>query len=102
MGTWDNLQIKNEEYQMGLNYEVGDIVTLKKAHPCGSKEWEILRVGADFRLKCKGCGHQIMVARKLVEKNTRDLKKIEKKTCIIQKSVLYYTGTKQMAPWSSG
>ena len=59
-------------------YEVGDIVTLKKAHPCGSKEWEILRVGADFRLKCKGCGHQIMVARKLVEKNTRDLKKIEK------------------------
>ena len=69
---------KNEEYQMGLNYEVGDIVTLKKAHPCGSKEWEILRVGADYRLKCKGCGHQIMVARKLVEKNTRDLKKIEK------------------------
>ena len=62
---------KNEEYQMGLNYEVGDIVTLKKAHPCGSKEWEILRVGADFRLKC-------MVARKLVEKNTRDLKKFEK------------------------
>ena len=63
---------------MGLNYEVGDIVTLKKAHPCGSKEWEILRVGADFRLKCMGCGHQIMVARKLVEKNTRDLKKFEK------------------------
>ena len=69
---------KNEEYQMGLNYEVGDIVTLKKAHPCGSKEWEILRVGADFRLKCMGCGHQIMVARRLVEKNTRDLKKFEK------------------------
>ena len=69
---------KNEEYQMGLNYEVGDIVTLKKAHPCGSKEWEILRVGADFRLKCMGCGHQIMVARKFVEKNTRDLKKFGK------------------------
>ena len=91
MGTWDDLQIKNEEYRRDLFkdrgvgnmeerriYEVGDIVTLKKAHPCGSKEWEILRVGADFRLKCKGCGHQIMVARKLVEKNTRDLKKIEK------------------------
>ena len=79
MGTWDDLQIKNEEYQMGLNYEVGDIVTLKKAHPCGSKEWEILRVGADFRLKCKGCGHQIMVARKLVEKKyTRFEKKLKK------------------------
>ena len=37
---------------MGLPYEVGDIVTLKKVHPCGSRDWEILRVGADFRLKC--------------------------------------------------
>jgi len=56
-------------------YEVGDIVELKKKHPCGSSEWEILRVGADFRLQCKGCGHQIMVPRRLVEKNTRNLKK---------------------------
>lgn len=56
-------------------YEVGDVVTLKKPHPCGSKEWEILRVGADFRLKCLGCGHQIMIARRIVEKNTKDLKK---------------------------
>ena len=58
-----------------LNYEVGDIVKLKKPHPCGSSEWEILRVGADFRLKVTGCGHQIMVARRLVEKNTKGLKK---------------------------
>lgn len=58
-----------------LDYEVGDVVKLKKPHPCGSSEWEILRVGADFRLKCVGCGHQIMVARKLVEKNTRGLTK---------------------------
>ena len=56
-------------------YEVGDIVKLKKQHPCGSSEWEILRVGADFRLKCTGCGHQIMIARKLVEKSTKELKK---------------------------
>ena len=58
-----------------MNYEVGDIVKLKKQHPCGSNEWEILRVGADFRLKCMGCGHQIMIARRLVEKNTKDLQK---------------------------
>ena len=58
-----------------MNYEVGDIVKLKKPHPCGSQEWEILRVGMDFRLKCLGCGHQIMVSRKLVEKNTRGLRK---------------------------
>lgn len=56
-------------------YEVGDIVKLKKQHPCGSNDWEILRVGADFRLKCMGCGHQIMIARKLVEKNTKGLQK---------------------------
>lgn len=58
-----------------LNYEVGDIVRLKKPHPCGSHEWEILRVGADFRLKCKGCDHMIMVSRKVVEKNTKALVK---------------------------
>ena len=61
------------------NFEVGDVVKLKKPHPCGSQEWEILRVGADFRLKCMGCGHQIMVERKLVEKNARALKKKEAK-----------------------
>ena len=58
---------------MELVYEVGDVVTLKKGHPCGSKEWEILRVGADFRLKCLGCGHQIMIARKLLEKNVKEI-----------------------------
>ena len=61
---------------MTYQYEVGDIVKIKKNNiPCGSSEWEILRVGADFRLKCTGCGHQIMIARKLVEKNTRNLQK---------------------------
>ena len=58
-------------------YEVGDVVRLKKQHPCGSSEWEIQRVCADFRLKCLGCGHQIMIARKLVEKNTREIRKKE-------------------------
>ena len=58
-----------------MDYQVGDIVKLKKPNPCGSREWEILRVGADFRLKCEGCGHQVMVSRKLVEKNTRGLRK---------------------------
>lgn len=58
-----------------LNYEVGDTVRLEKKHPCGSFEWEILRVGADFRLKCAGCGHQIMIPRKQVEKTTKELRK---------------------------
>lgn len=60
---------------MADRFDVGDIIKMKKPHPCGSQEWEILRVGADFRLKCMGCGHQIMVPRKLVEKNTRQITK---------------------------
>ena len=54
-----------------MDIQVGDVVTLKKQHPCGSKEWEVLRVGMDFRLKCMGCGHQVMIPRKQVEKNIR-------------------------------
>lgn len=56
-----------------MQFDVGDIIKLKKKHPCGSFEWEILRVGADFRLKCKGCDHQVMMSRKLVEKSTKDI-----------------------------
>ena len=67
--------MEKEKYMEKFVYEVGDIVKLKKPHPCGATEWEILRVGADFRLKCTGCGHQVMIARKLVEKNTKGLQK---------------------------
>ncbi len=56
-----------------MDINVGDRLKLKKQHPCGSKEWEVLRVGADFRLKCLGCGHQIMIARKLLEKNVKEI-----------------------------
>lgn len=58
------------------NYEVGDVIKMRKPHPCGSDSFLILRVGMDFRLKCMGCDHQMMMPRKLVEKST---KKIEKK-----------------------
>lgn len=57
-----------------MDIKVGDIVKLKKQHPCGSREWEVLRIGADFRLKCLGCGHQIMLERKMVEKNIREIR----------------------------
>lgn len=54
-----------------MEFETGDIVKLKKQHPCGSFEWEILRTGADFRLKCLGCGRQIMLPRRDAEKSVR-------------------------------
>ena len=46
-----------------MEYKIGDIVRTKKVHPCGSKLWEITRVGVDFKLKCQGCGHVIMLPR---------------------------------------
>ena len=58
-----------------MDYEVGDIVKLKKQHPCGSHDWEVLRMGADFRLKCMGCGHQIMIPRTKLEKSVKEIKK---------------------------
>lgn len=58
-----------------MDINPGDILKLKKKHPCGSYEWEVLRTGADFRLKCTGCGHQIMIARKQAEKNVKNIKK---------------------------
>jgi Uncharacterized protein conserved in bacteria len=59
-----------------MDFKVGDVIKMKKAHPCGTNQWELLRVGMDFRLKCLGCGHQVMLPRKQVEKNFRG--KIEK------------------------
>ncbi len=56
-----------------MEFEVGQVIKLKKGHPCGGNSWEILRVGMDFKLKCTNCGHMIMVSRKLVEKNFREL-----------------------------
>ena len=46
----------------------GDVVTMKKAHPCGSNEWEITRTGMDFGIRCCGCGHHVMISRVKFEK----------------------------------
>lgn len=54
-----------------MNIQLGDILTLKKKHPCGSDRWEVLRVGADFKLRCLGCGREIMDTRQKIEKQIR-------------------------------
>lgn len=46
-----------------MEYNIGDKVRTKKTHPCGSKEWELTRVGVDFKLKCLGCDHVIVLPR---------------------------------------
>lgn len=54
-----------------MDIRVGDVLKMKKNHPCGDCHWEVHRIGADFRLKCRGCGHEIMTTRIKAEKNLR-------------------------------
>lgn len=57
-----------------------DLVELKKPHPCGSVQWEILRVGMDIKLRCQGCGHELMLPRSKVEKSIRKVRTKEEPT----------------------
>ena len=54
-----------------MDIHVGDVLKMKKAHPCGSQEWLVLRVGMDFRMRCLGCGHEVMFPRNKAEKSVR-------------------------------
>lgn len=56
-----------------VHYDVGDVVQMKKPHPCGSSQWEILRTGMDFGIKCQGCGHFVMMPRPKFEKMTKKI-----------------------------
>ena len=53
---------------MPMKLNVGDVVKLKNKHPCGGYDWEILRIGADFRIKCVTCGRQVWLPRSEVER----------------------------------
>ncbi|NIK11557.1 DUF951 domain-containing protein [Alkalibacillus almallahensis] len=61
-------------------YELHDYVEMKKEHPCGSNEWQIIRMGMDIRIKCQGCGHSVMVPRKKFNKNVKKVIKNEEKS----------------------
>ena len=58
-----------------MEIQVGDILVMKKPHPCGASRWLVLRTGADLRLRCTGCGHEVMVARSKAEKNIREIRR---------------------------
>ena len=60
-----------------MDVRLGDVLVMKKAHPCGSREWKVLRTGMDFRLKCLGCGHEVLIVRGKAEKNIREIKRPE-------------------------
>ena len=54
-----------------MDVRLNDILQMKKPHPCGSDRWVVLRTGMDFRLRCCGCGHEVMLPRSKAEKNIR-------------------------------
>lgn len=56
-----------------MDVKVGDILEMKKTHPCGSKEFDVLRIGMDFKIRCKGCSHEIMLPRSNCEKRIKKI-----------------------------
>ena len=56
-----------------MDVRLQDVLVMKKAHPCGSKEWVVLRTGMDFRLRCQGCGHEVLQPRSKAEKNIKQI-----------------------------
>ncbi|NMA55596.1 MAG: DUF951 domain-containing protein [Firmicutes bacterium] len=63
-----------------MEFQVGDIVRLKKTHPCGSDQWEVIRVGADFRIKCCGCSRRVMLPRSKFERAVKAIVEPDKDT----------------------
>lgn len=58
-----------------MDVRLQDILVMKKPHPCGSKGWLVLRTGMDFRLRCLGCGHEVLLPRSKAEKNIRQIRR---------------------------
>ena len=60
-----------------MDIRVGDILVLKKNHPCGASRWAALRIGAEFKLRCTGCGREVMGAREKYEKQIKRVERAE-------------------------
>ncbi len=60
-----------------MDIRVGDVLEMKKTHPCGGKQFDVLRVGMDFKIKCQKCRHEVMVPRLKVEKNIKKVIRVE-------------------------
>ncbi|NLJ48320.1 MAG: DUF951 domain-containing protein [Candidatus Atribacteria bacterium] len=56
-----------------IKIEIEDILTLKKSHPCGGRQWKVIRLGTDIGMKCIKCGHFVMIPRQKLEKNIREI-----------------------------
>ena len=61
-----------------MDLRLHDVLELKKEHPCGSKRWQVLRVGMDIKLRCLGCGHEVMKPRFQILPRVRSVERGEK------------------------
>lgn len=59
------------------DYDLNDVVEMKKSHPCGENRWKIIRMGMDIRIKCLGCDHSVMIPRR---EFTKKVKKVLEKS----------------------
>ncbi len=59
-----------------MDVRLNDIITVRKNHPCGSNKFTVLRIGADFRIRCNNCGREVMVARSKIEKNIKKIDRV--------------------------
>ena len=64
---------RRERKVLGMDVRVGDVLRMKKPHPCGSMEFTVLRSGMDFKIRCNGCGREVMVPRLKCEKNIKKI-----------------------------
>lgn len=56
-----------------MDIQVGDKIVTKKPHPCGANQFDVLRVGMDFKIRCSGCGHEVMIPRAKIEKRIKEV-----------------------------
>lgn len=63
--------------EMSMEILLGDVLVMKKAHPCGGNQWVVTRTGADIKMKCLKCGHEVMAPRFKVEKNIRSQRHVD-------------------------
>ena len=61
-----------------MDVRVGDTLVMKKPHPCGGREFYVLRIGADFKIRCKTCGREVMTPRAKVERHIKEILREEK------------------------
>lgn len=64
---------EKKEVNPVVSLQVGDLIRLRKPHPCGSTDWKVMRTGMDFRIQCLGCQHQAWIPRVKLERQLKDV-----------------------------